>query len=181
MIRIVVKLLVPAMDCCTINWRAYGRDHLNNLDPTKFVINSLDLGTETYTQMLPPPGCEDVVLAASGVCVLMNSFCFYHDFNGTDLVIWQMTEFGDDKSWTQFLKFSYNDIPMNYDFGRYPDFRLTPLYLSENGDTVVFVNSVPDRAIIYNRRTNKVKKARINKKISWSSVYDYVESLVSTS
>jgi len=157
----------------TINWRAYDI-------ALKFVIISLDLVTETYTQMLPPPGFEDVVHATSGVCVLMNSFCFYHDFNETDLVIWQMTEFGDEKSWTQFLKFSYNNIPMIYGSGRYY-LRLTPVYLSENGDTLAFTNSLQDRAIIYNRRTNKARITRINTKISWSSIKDYVESLVSTS
>lgn len=40
--------------------------------------------------------------------------CFYDNYNGTDLVIWQLTEFGDERSWTQFLKFSHHNLDNQY-------------------------------------------------------------------
>jgi F-box interacting protein len=162
----------------TVNWVTT----VSNDNVYQVVIFSLDLGTETYTQLLPPPGYENVARVIPNVCVLTNLFCFYHDYEGTDFVIWKMEEFGNEKSWSQIFKFSYQTLGMNYKFelGR---LRLTlkPLHLSENHDTVVLANNLENRAILYNRRTNRAKKTRITKKMHWFSMNDYVESLVSTS
>jgi hypothetical protein len=57
---------------------------------------------------------------------------------------------------------------------------LLPLYLSENGDTLILTNYDDDEAFIYNCRDNRVKKIGINNKILWGLAKDYVESLVST-
>ncbi|AES77982.1 hypothetical protein MTR_7g022580 [Medicago truncatula] len=54
------------------------------------------------------------------------------------------------------------------------------LHLSEDGDTIVFASCLDNQAILYNLRTNRVLKSRVNKKICWFSIKDYVESLVST-
>jgi len=150
------------------------------------VIISLDLGTETHTHLMPPLGSTKVAYVTPSVCVLRDSFCFYHDFNGMDFVTWKMTEFGNDKSWTQFLKLSYyHDLRMISQFYhfRFGHLRLIlmPLHLFEDGDILVFANNLQDQAILYNRRTNRVLKSTINDKICWFSIKDYVESLVSTS
>lgn len=158
---------------CTVNWLAPN------------VIISLDLSTETYTQWMLPPSANKSP-RSSDVCVLRNFLCFYHDLNRTAFVIWMLTEFGDDKSWTQFLKISYHNIRMNHklriDHFRVDDLHLNlkPVHLSENCDTMVFVNNLQNQAIIYNLRNNTVLKSRINHKICWFFINDYVESLVST-
>ncbi|RHN45288.1 putative F-box domain-containing protein [Medicago truncatula] len=159
---------------CTINWLAVVGN--NNLD-ARFAIISLDLGTETHTQFSPPidlPGAVSVKVSSvlPGVCALMDSLCFYHEFERTGFVIWKMTKFGDENSWTQFLKFSYDNLQMNFECGHFN--------IYENGDTMVFVHSQQDRAILYNWRNNRVVKTRVNKKICWFSINNYVESLVST-
>jgi hypothetical protein len=92
-----------------------------------------------------------------------------------------MTEFGDEDSWVQFFKFSYNKIRMNCKHGPRLLIKLLPLHLFEDGETLILANNLQDQAIINNRRTNKARKTRINKKIRWFSIMDYVESLVSTS
>jgi hypothetical protein len=149
----------------------------------EFVIISLDLDTETYTEMLPPQGFLDKNASREerNVCVLMESLCFYYDLNKTDFFLWKMTEFGDEDSWVQFFKFSYNKIRMNCKHGPRPLIKLLPLHLFEDGETLILANNLQDQAIINNRRTNKARKTRINKKIRWFSIMDYVESLVSTS
>jgi F-box interacting protein len=154
---------------CTVNWLAYIK---NDDFDYKFVIISLDLGTETHTQLLLPP--DSRVDPVSGVCVLMGSLCFHHEFEGTNFVIWMMTKFGDEKSWTQFFKFSYQDLQINSKF----DISCNNVF--QYGDTLVFTHFLEDRAILYNWRKNKVVKTSVDKKIHWSSIYNYVESLVST-
>ncbi|XP_013448748.2 F-box/kelch-repeat protein At3g23880 [Medicago truncatula] len=161
---------------CTVNWSAPSLWTPNCVFKT--VIVSLDLGTETYTKLMPPPSCEKVSCAYASVCVLMNSFCFYHNtINGTNFVIWKMTKFGDDKSWIPFLKFNHHNLGVNYEI-RFAE--LIPLHLFENGDTLLFSNSLQDRAILYNWRNNIVLKPKVKNKGSGFSIKGYVESLVST-
>ncbi|KAL5057548.1 hypothetical protein RYX36_029152 [Vicia faba] len=166
---------------CAVNW--LGTNPRNDKFFDDYVIVSLNLSTLTYTQMHPPSCFEKVIpLVAPSVCVLMNSLCFYHDVEGTHFVIWRMTEFGNENSWTKLLKLYYHNLGMNYKFEH--DFlrlRLMPLHVSEDGDVVVFANNLQSRAILYNRRTERARKTRINNNICWFSMRDYVESLVSTS
>jgi F-box interacting protein len=162
---------VPYIRCvhldCTLNWLATIKN--GNLD-NQFVIISLDLGTERHRQLLPPPSARNLHRLGTGVCVLMDSLCFYHDINRTDFVIWKMTKFGDEKSWTQFLKLNYHNLQIDFTFG----------YNYVNGDTVVFPEHLQSRATLYNLRNNTVMKTRVDKKINWSTINNYVESLVST-
>jgi phage pi2 protein 07 len=155
---------------CTVNWLA---NIIENV--FRYVIISLDLGTETHTQLLPPPGFQADLHPLAGVCVLMDSLCFYHDVKQTDFVIWKMTKFGDEKSWTQFLKFNNLNLHMEITRG------LSCINLYENGDILVFADKQQDRAILYNWRNNTVVKTRVNENICWLSISNYVESLVSTS
>ncbi|RHN46121.1 putative F-box domain, galactose oxidase/kelch, beta-propeller, F-box associated interaction [Medicago truncatula] len=157
----------------TVNWLAYRSDR-NCVK--KFVIISLDLATETYTEMLLP--FDEGLHVWGNVCVLMNSLCVYQDLKETDFVIWKLMEFGNENSWIQFLRFSYHDVQLYHEIGPSTLFRIRPLHLSENGDTLVLANNQNDRAILYNRRTNKARKTIMFNNISWLSIHDYVESLV---
>ena len=74
-----------------------------------FAIISLNLvQRHTHTIAAPSMFSKEVVTCKSGVCELMNSLCFYHDFEGTGFVIWKMIEFGDTKSLTQLHKFCFH-------------------------------------------------------------------------
>ncbi|XP_058741536.1 F-box/kelch-repeat protein At3g06240-like [Vicia villosa] len=165
---------------CTINWMAFQSVYDRDDVIEEFVIISLDLSTETFTQLMPPENYDNVgdIIKPPNICVLMDSLCFFYD-KETEFFIWQMTKFGDEKSWSQFLKFSYHNVGIDFELG-HPRIKLTPLHLSEDGDTLLLANHRQDSAILYNCRNNIAKKTRINDKICWFSIRDYVESLVPT-
>jgi len=147
----------------------------------QFVIISLDLGMETYTQIPFPWGFDEVPPAAPIVCVLMDSLCFSHYSRENNFIIWQMKKFGFQESWTKLLKFNYVSI-----FGSLlPSFNfqvdhLWPLHLSEDGDTLILANT-DGQLIHYNMIDNRIAdKSLITNYTDWFFVDNYVESLVST-
>jgi hypothetical protein len=79
-----------------------------------------------------------------------------------------VTEFGVEQSWTQFLKISCQNLE------RYNE--LFPLYLSENGHTLILLGPGGNYVILYNMRENRVEKAS---GYTWCHAKDYVESLAS--
>jgi hypothetical protein len=103
---------------CTLNWLA-GSTIIENDDIVfRQVIISLDLGTEAHTQLLPPPSALNGRNSLSnGVCVLMNSLCFYHDMiKGIDFVIWKMLGnriINRDNTQRNFNKISHQWILVN--------------------------------------------------------------------
>jgi len=104
----------------SINWFARHRYycHLKNITIEQFVIISLELGTETYTQLLLPRCCEedlrDPPTLPPTLSMLNDCLCFSYDFKKTYFIIWQMKEFGVEESWVQFLKISYLNLQMDY-------------------------------------------------------------------
>ncbi|XP_058768572.1 F-box/kelch-repeat protein At3g23880-like [Vicia villosa] len=165
---------------CTINWMTFHSVYHGGDIIEEFVIISFDLSSETFTRLIPPENYENDgnIIISPNICVLMDSLCFSYD-KETEFLIWQMTKFGAEKSWSQFLKFSYHNVGVDYELG-HPYIKLTPLYLSKDGDTLLLANDPQDSAILYNWRNNIAKKTRINNKICWVSIRDYVESLVPT-
>ncbi|XP_045802000.1 F-box/kelch-repeat protein At3g23880-like [Trifolium pratense] len=89
----------------TINWLAFGRSRSD-----LFVIVSLDLSTETYKIFRVPRFSHEELNVIPRLCVMMNNLYLYHDVNKTDFVIWIMTKFGDDKSWTRNHLLSSHDV-----------------------------------------------------------------------
>ncbi|XP_058738959.1 F-box/kelch-repeat protein At3g06240-like [Vicia villosa] len=142
------------------------------------VIISLDLKTETYRQIQVPSGLEEIHYVYSTIGVLMNCLSFSHHLHQTHFVIWRMMDFGVEESWTQFLKISYESLNIDH-YLRDHIFDLIPLYLSENGDSLILANSLEGQAILYNIRDNTAERTRITNKISWFSVKNYVKSLAS--
>ncbi|AES79109.2 putative F-box domain, galactose oxidase/kelch, beta-propeller, F-box associated interaction [Medicago truncatula] len=176
----------------TVNWLAIRNAcpcnfELKSITIDQFVIISLDLRTETYNQFLLPLGFDEVTSVEPTLSFLMDSLCFSHDFHGTHFIIWQMKEFGVDKSWTQFLKISYLSLPIDYDENngsslQYPcPLSFFPLCLSENGDTLILAFDAANSAILYNLRDNRGEEIRIRNLVRWFCAKNYVESLVSTS
>jgi F-box interacting protein len=160
----------------TINWLAIAISK-------QFVIISLDLSTETYTQILFPSSLDEVLSNYQPTLrVLMDCLCFSYDCNVSECVIWQMMEFGVQESWTQLFRIDYCKIDRDMKLFGIPNSRtrLLPLYLSKDGDTLIFVKSVDDPTIIYNRRDKRVETIKTSNRLCWFYAMDYVESLVST-
>jgi F-box interacting protein len=151
-------------------------DQWDNLNPTidQYVIISLDLGTETYTQMLPPRDFNEVPLFMPIVSVLMNCLSFSHCSKENNFVIWQMREFQDEASWTKLFKFSYQNI--DHVNGHSGYCHLFPLHFF--GDSLILASN-GRQVVLYNRRENKVE-ARTTNAYYWCFAKHYVESLVST-
>ena len=129
---------------------------MKNLAVEKFVIISLDLRTETYTQLLLPRCCDKELHDVPTLSVLMDCLCLSYDFNKTHFVIWQMKEFGVEESWTQFIKINYPILLKDFEIQEFYNGslfyrpQLMPLCFSENGDTLIFAINLPDQAILYN-------------------------------
>ncbi|OIW19189.1 hypothetical protein TanjilG_04932 [Lupinus angustifolius] len=154
----------------------------------QFVIASLDLVEETFTQLSMPCGFDEVYLEVPieelyvFLGVLMDCLCIsYDDFNkGTNFVVWQMKEFGVQKSWTKLLNVSYHDLQLDCKLGkRGHRLSLFPLRMYKNGDFVITVVHYHHfEAIMYNQRDNRVKHFK-TKSMNWIFETDYIESLVS--
>lgn len=88
-----------------------------------------------------------------------------------------MKEFEIEKSWTQFLKITYQDLDIH---DKYKYF-LAPMCLFENG--IALVQGEKDgilHVIVYNSYENIIKKTRLEKRTNWMFNQNYVESLVPT-
>jgi hypothetical protein len=116
--------------------------------------------------------------------VLMDCRCFCHDLEETNLVIWQMKDFGVQESWIQLFKISYQIFYSCYKYrgtGYICQWlKLVPLCLSKNGDTLILANHEDKKAFIYNCRDNKAEQIRLANETWWLDAMSYVESLVST-
>jgi len=145
----------------------------NNITIKQFVIISLNLGTEKYTQLMPPQGFDQVPFRMPSLSVLEDCLCFSHDFEQTHFVIWKMKDFGVEESWTRFLKISYDNLQIDVD-DRFRN-RRWPLYLWEKSGTLVLTNSNECQGILFNWKDNRVQ--RINE--HWLfNCREYVESVV---
>jgi len=150
--------------CGTVNWISIrGGNDISGGEISKvyiphveqFVIVSLDLSTETYTQILLPKGFNEVPYVEPSIQVLRDCLCFSYDFKGTEIVLWEMKEFGVQESWTQLFRIEYVNLQLHK-----PDLKdcfigfmaftttLLPRCLSKNGDTLVFTNREGKRVII---------------------------------
>jgi hypothetical protein len=119
---------------------------------------------ETYNQYVVPCGFDEVPPVEPTIGVLGGCLCFSYSYKETDFVIWQMKKFGDGDSWTQFVKISYQNLQVDYDYSdentKYC-FVLMPLFLSEDGDTLILSCSQELEAILYNWRDNRVQRTKI--------------------
>jgi F-box interacting protein len=173
----------------TINWLAlrnyfysdYEFDNVSKITVEQYVIVSLDLSTESYTQLLLPRGFDEVPRVQPTIVVLMGCLCFGHDFKGSHFVIWKMKDFGVQESWIQLLKISYQNIYSSQYLLTFETMEFLPLYLSKNGDTLILTNDKNDTAFIYKCRINRGEPIQITNKVRWLWAKDYVESLVLTS
>jgi len=171
----------------TVNWLVirdlYSYSRITN---DQYVILSLNLSTETYTQLLLPRGFDKVPDYRPRLVVLMDCLCFCHDFQNTHFVIWKMKDFGVKESWIQLYKVGYENlfstlVENNNLFSslKFKVYGLLPLYLSKSGDTLIWTYD-KEKAFIYNGKKNRVERIGITNTILWLHAKDYVESLAST-
>lgn len=183
----------------TFNWLAiqnklwYIGDDYKDITVDQVFIVSLDLRTETYNQYLLPPEFDEVPPSEPIVSVLGGYLCFSYRNKEPDFVIWKMEKFGVEYSWTQFFKFSYHNLQIDYDYNdRYIKFcfQLMPLFLSKDGDSLILSSTLESQEIIYNWRDNRMERIKmvtsriINDETTMYTVgsihnKDYFESLVS--
>jgi len=159
----------------------------------QFVIVSLDLGTVTYNHYWLPRGFHEVPPIEPNVGVLGDCLCFSYSYKVTYLIIWQMKKFGVEESWTQFLKISYQNLQLDYDFSwNALDYhlRFIPLLLYGEGNTLILHSNKEREAILYNWKDNRVVRTgitvhktiidnRTNNYLCWHLAKGHVESLVS--
>jgi F-box interacting protein len=144
----------------TLNWLAVFDFPIDSVN--KYVIISLDLGHETYTQMQLPQGFDKLSQVDPTISVLNGRLSFSYDLKQTHFVLWHMIDFRVVESWTPLLQIDYFGGPILY---------LVPLHLSEDGQILILASSVEDQAILYNTRNNSVERTRIR-----NTLMDYVES-----
>ncbi|TKY46646.1 F-box/kelch-repeat protein [Spatholobus suberectus] len=90
----------------------------------------------------------------------------------THFVVWLMTEFGDEKSWTQLLKVSYVCLQI------LPHI-VVPLYMSDSGDVLMLVNDEDNyKFVLYDKRDNRIEHTGYPGDKILLPPYDYVQSLV---
>ncbi|AES63639.1 F-box protein interaction domain protein [Medicago truncatula] len=149
----------------SLNWLAiqdrpvsvYGWE---NIKSKEFVIVSLDMGTKSHTQLMPPSGFDETSsVKPPSVCIFKDSLCFSHDYRRTEFVIWQMKIIGVEEPWTQLLKISYQNLQTRYhDFADLKNFQLLPLHLSDHSDTL----NLQVEEIL-----NLIKKIRVLSFLNW--------------
>ena len=84
-------------------------------------IISLYLRTESYKEFILPRGFDQKPYVEPSLFVLMDCLCFSEVVRETHFVIWKMTDYGVEDSWTQLLKISFESMQI-LDYERLPPF-----------------------------------------------------------
>jgi len=150
----------------TVNW-VIQRYHENGFS---FVILSLDLGNESYQEILQPNYELDKPLRCLRVGVSRDCLCVLAHTN-TFLDIWAMKDYGNKDSWTKLFT-----IPL-VEFHN-PDIYANLLYIYEEGDQVLL--QICYKPFVYNYKNGTIKCLDIQGLPS--TLFDshvYVESLIS--
>ncbi|XP_027352711.1 F-box/kelch-repeat protein At3g23880-like [Abrus precatorius] len=145
----------------TINWLA------STNSSSLWVIVSLDLGKETYQELLQPDyGGVAVVTLTLGVlrdCLCILSHC------DTFSDVWLMKEYGNKDSWNKLFSVPYMGNP---DF-----FPYTKALWISNDDKVLL--EFQSKLVVYDSRNGTFKFPEIQNVNGWMIPEVYVESLIS--
>ena len=153
-----------------LNWLA------KDITRPSWVIVSLDLGTETYQQLLPPDCLVDDVNFTLNLDVLHDSLCILASCNlFTD--VWVMKDYGNKESWTKLLAVPYfADYPQyshrvpNYSFPR-------ALWISDEDDEVLLM--LEWMLAVYNSKSGSFRTLGIPQLGHHIRAEVYAESLIS--
>ncbi|XP_061359681.1 F-box/kelch-repeat protein At3g23880-like [Gastrolobium bilobum] len=145
----------------TVNWLA------SATSSSSWVIVSLDLGKESYQELLQPDyGGVTVLTLTLGVlrdclCILSHSDTFSD--------VWLMKDYGNKESWTKLFSVPYMGNPDSYPYTK-------ALHISEDDQVLLEFQS---RLVVYNSRDGTFKLPEIQSINSWVVPDVYVESLIS--
>eukprot|EP00256_Glycine_max_P043999 XP_006595349.2 F-box/kelch-repeat protein At3g23880 [Glycine max] len=147
----------------TLNW--VGRLYTTHQN----AIFSFDIRKETY-RYLSLPVDVDVLSDDTVIGVLGGCLCLSHDYKRTRLAIWQMKEFGVEKSRTPLKKVSYEHLQISTSSSW--------MAMHANGDVRLVASKSEFGLVLYNRRENRVKPNGMFSKTVILESTQYVESLV---
>ncbi|XP_058732193.1 F-box/kelch-repeat protein At3g23880-like [Vicia villosa] len=165
----------------TINWLAYCNQDYSMGVIENYVILSLDLSTESYTQMMLPRGFDKGPKVQANIAVFMNFLCFCRGFERNHFVIWKMQDFGVQESWVQLFKISYQNFYSTIgDLFDIQQLEMLPVYLSKNSHTLILTKKHKEPAFICDCRDDRVERIRITDTIGLLWAKDHIESLVPT-
>ncbi|KAK7311058.1 hypothetical protein RJT34_08943 [Clitoria ternatea] len=165
----------------TVNWLAVRELSNGNGSHThtrnELVIFSFDLSKEEYRYLLLPEGLSQVPSAEPNLAVLRGCLCIsLHDqnmnLNKPHFVVWQMSEFGDEKSWTRLVNLSYG----HFRFEPFP-YPPSPMFIFENGDTLLLKHEGDSEVILYNEKNCTIRRAKTLYN-AWFDSRCYAQSLV---
>lgn len=117
-----------------------------------------------------PDGLSKVSFEEPCLGVLNGCLCLSHDYKRTRLAIWQMKEFGVEKSRTPLKKVSYEHLQISTSSSW--------MAMHANGDVRLVASKSEFGLVLYNRRENRVKPNGMFSKTVILESTQYVESLV---
>ncbi|XP_057746890.1 F-box/kelch-repeat protein At3g23880-like [Arachis stenosperma] len=158
----------------TLNWLGLRNPHGDDYDWATVTLDmlmivSFDLKSDTHKQILLPKGIHEIPREEPILGVWGNSLYLLHDYKNTHFIAWQMKEFGDENSWTQFLKISFQHLGVE---------RLLSVFIFENGNIFMLRGRHHFEEVFYDRRDNSVKRINILANNCYLDALEYVESLV---
>ncbi|KAF1877205.1 hypothetical protein Lal_00011975 [Lupinus albus] len=159
----------------------FGYDKLSGTYKVVAILSNTNAkeDSEKYQQFLLPDGLDEAPINNPTLVVLMDCLCVSYDYKTTHFVLWQMKEFGIEKSWTQLVNVSYEHLQIQrFPFHGPRLYSSVPLCISENGDVLMLIDDQQYETILYNMRDNKVQHTDIPKNRFQIFAEDYVESLV---
>ncbi|PNY05845.1 F-box protein [Trifolium pratense] len=164
----------------SVNWLAV--DNLNghkykwkHVTIKQLVIFSLDMPKETCKYMLLPEGFCELPEEEPDLAVLRGRLCLYYNHKGTHFVLWEMSEFGVQKSWTKLVNVSY--VHLQFD-GFVNGWLPFPVCLSENGDILLLTcRQVAEYVVMYSLRDDRVENIELPNNDIWHA-NEHMQSLV---
>ena len=156
----------------TLNWLA--KDNASSSS----VIVSLDLGTETYKQLLLP-NCRANATKFT-LEVLKGSLCILAHCNlFTD--VWVMKDYGNRESWTKLLVVpDLREYPQFFNF--FPYLKITrALFISDEDDKILLelLLNLECKLVVYNYKKGSFRAVEIQNLIGHIVTEVYAESLIS--
>jgi len=148
-----------------INWAIEDQKNYNS-----WVILSLDLGNESYQEILQPDYGLDEPLQNFSLGVSRDNLCVLAHTE-TFLDIWVMKDYRNKDSWTKLFSLPFAKFPDYYGYTNL-------LYISEEDDQLFL--DFYSKIYVYNYKTGTVKIPAIQDLPSTSFISNvYVESLIS--
>ncbi|KAK7359684.1 hypothetical protein VNO77_01647 [Canavalia gladiata] len=145
----------------SVNWLA------STASSSSWVIVSLDLGKESYQELLQPEYGEVVVVTLT-LDVLRDCLCILsHSEMFSD--VWLMKDYGNRESWTKLFRVPYLGNPDSLPYTK-------ALYISEDDQILLEFQS---KLVVYNSRDGTFKVPEIQDINGWMVPEVYIESLIS--